>query len=57
MKAEQIIGKIKLGAKRNAPELLLGTALLTGTTCVVLTSRPTMQYKVRLENAERIKLV
>ena len=56
MKAEQIIGKIKLGAKRNAPELLLGTALLTGTTCVVLTSRQTMKSKVILENAESNKL-
>ena len=38
-KAMQLIGKVKLGAKRNAPELLLGGALITGTATVVLTGR------------------
>ena len=33
----QFIGKVKLGAKKNAPELLLAGALVTGTATVVLT--------------------
>lgn len=40
---QQLIGKVKLGAKRNAPELLLGGALLTGTACVVTASVATVK--------------
>lgn len=38
MKGKELIGKIKLGAKKNAPELLLGGALVTGTACVITTA-------------------
>lgn len=41
----KFIGKIQLGAKRNAPELLLGGALITGTATVVLSSRATLKAK------------
>ena len=44
-KITRLIGKVKLGAKRNAPELLLGGALITGTATVVLTSRATLKAK------------
>ena len=44
-KAMQLIGKVKLGAKRNAPELLLGGALITGTATVVLTGRASIKAK------------
>lgn len=42
-KLQQTIGAIKLGAKRNAPELLLGLGLVTGTACVVLTGRASVK--------------
>ena len=38
-KITQLIGKVKLGAKRNAPELLLGLGLFTGTATLVMTNR------------------
>ena len=41
----QLIGKVKLGAKRNAPEILLGGAFLTGTASIVLASRATLKAK------------
>ena len=44
-KAMQLIGNVKLGAKRNAPELLLGGALITGTATVVLTGRASIKAK------------
>lgn len=44
-KAMQLIGKVKLGAKRNAPELLLGGALITGTATVVLSGRASIKAK------------
>ena len=44
-KAMQLIGKVKLGAKRNAPELLLGGALITGTATVVLAGRASIKAK------------
>lgn len=34
---------IKLGAKKNAPELLLGLGLVTGTACVVASSKATVK--------------
>lgn len=37
MKMKQLIGKVKLGAKRNAPELLLVGALVTGTAGLITT--------------------
>lgn len=42
-KITQMVGKVKLGAKRNAPELLLATALVTGTACIVTASRATVK--------------
>lgn len=42
-KIQQLIGKVKLGAKRNAPELLLGAGLITGTATIVLASRATVK--------------
>lgn len=42
-KITQLIGKVKLGAKRNAPELLLGASLLTGTATVIMASRATLR--------------
>ena len=44
-KITKLIGSIKLGAKRNAPELLLGGAFITGTATVVLSSRATLKAK------------
>lgn len=43
MKVQELIGKVKLGAKRNAPELLLGAGLITGTACVITASRSTLK--------------
>lgn len=43
VKMSQFIGKVKLGAKRNAPELLLGAGLITGTACVVLSGKATIK--------------
>lgn len=43
IKLQQTIGAIKLGAKRNAPELLLGLGLVTGTACVALTGRASVK--------------
>lgn len=45
MKLQLMVGKIKLGAKRNAPELLLGLGLFTGTLCLVTTGRATIKAK------------
>ena len=45
MKGKELIGKIKLGAKRNAPELLLGAGLITGTACVITASKATLKAK------------
>lgn len=39
----QLIGKVKLGAKRNAPELLLGAGFVTGTATVILASRASIK--------------
>ena len=39
MKMKQFIGKVKLGAIRKAPELMLGGALITGTACVITTGK------------------
>lgn len=38
-----IKGKTMYWAKKNAPELLLGTALVTGTACVITSSRATLK--------------
>lgn len=43
VKIQQLIGKVKLGTKRNAPELLLGLGLVTGTACVVMSSRASVK--------------
>lgn len=48
----QFIGKVKLGAKRNAPELLLGAGLITGTLTLVMTNKAAVKaatLKTRLE--------
>lgn len=45
MKGKELIGKIKLGVKRNAPELLLGAGLVTGTACVITASKATLKAK------------
>ncbi len=44
-KITRLIGSVKLGVKRNAPELLLGGALITGTATVILSSRATLKAK------------
>lgn len=44
-KTMKLLGKVKLGAKRNAPELLLGGALITGTATVILTGRASIKAK------------
>lgn len=43
MNIQNVIGKIKIGAKRNAPELLLGAGLVTGTACVITASKATVK--------------
>lgn len=53
----QFIGKVKLGAKRNAPELLLGGALITGTATVVLASRATLKAKDIKANLDEEKML
>ena len=55
-KTMQLIGKVKLGAKRNAPELLLGGALVTGTTAMVLTGRASIKAKELAEQRETDKV-
>lgn len=42
-KLTKMVGKIKIGAKRNAPELLLGAAAVTGVTGVVLACKSTIK--------------
>lgn len=42
-KITQLIGSVKLGARRNAPELLLAGALITGTATVITASRATLK--------------
>lgn len=49
-KITRFIGSVKLGVKRNAPELLLGGALLTGTATVILSSRATLKAKEIKDN-------
>ena len=44
-KTMKLLGKVKLGAKRNAPELLLGGALITGTATIILTGRASIKAK------------
>ena len=44
-KTMKLLGKVKLGAKRNAPELLLGGALITGTATVILIGRASIKAK------------
>lgn len=53
----QLVGKVKLGAKRNSPELLLGGALITGTATVVLASRATMKAKNIKDTLEENKMI
>lgn len=55
MEYKQLLGKIKLGAKRNAPELLLGAGLLTGTACMVMTGRQTIKAQSILEDSSETK--
>lgn len=50
MNFQRIIGKVKLGVKRNAPELLLGGALITGTACVALSSKATIKATAQTSN-------
>lgn len=45
VKITQFIGKVQLGVKRNAPELLLGAGLLTGTATIVFASKATLKAK------------
>ena len=54
-KLTKLVGKVKLGAKRNAPELLLGAAAVTGIAGVVLACKSTIKandiredYKARV---------
>ena len=54
-KLTRLVGKVKLGAKRNAPELLLGAAAVTGIAGVVLACKSTIKaneiredYKARV---------
>ncbi len=56
MTIQRMIGKVKLGAKRNAPELLLGLGLVTGTACVITASRSTVKAKRITETLEHDKL-
>lgn len=58
-KVHQLVGKVKLGAKKNAPELLLGLGLVTGTATVVMASKATIKaveinkgHKCRMEVLE-----
>ena len=56
-KITQLIGKVKLGAKRNAPELLLGLGLVTGTASLVMTNRAAkkslvLKSKLEVEKAD-----
>lgn len=44
-KITQLIGKVKLGTKKNAPELLLGGALVTGTATIIYASKATLKAK------------
>ena len=55
-KTMQLLGKVKLGTKRNAPELLLGGALVTGTTAMVLTGRASIKAKELAEQRETDKV-
>lgn len=43
MSIQNVIGKVKLGAKRNAPELLLGLGVVAGTACVVTTGKASLK--------------
>lgn len=45
MNMQKLIGKVRYGAKKNAPELLLGAGLVTGTACVITASRATIKAK------------
>lgn len=56
MKKQELIGKIKLGAKRNAPELLLGTALITGTACVITASKASCKASKIIESSKNDKI-
>lgn len=56
MEYKQLLGKIKLGAKRNAPELLLGAGLVTGTACMVMTGRQTIKAQSILEDSNETKV-
>jgi len=44
-KVTQLIGRVKLGAKKNAPELLLAGALITGTATIITASRATLKAR------------
>ena len=41
-KIMEITGKTRFWAKKNAPELLLGIGLVTGTACIVTASKATL---------------
>lgn len=56
MEYKQLLGKIKLGAKRNAPELLLGAGLVTGTACVIMTGRQAIKARGILEESDTAKI-
>lgn len=43
MNVKRIIGGVKLGVKKNAPELLLAGAFITGTACVATSIRATIK--------------
>lgn len=55
MKTGELIGRIKFGAKKNAPELLLGTALVTGTACIITTGKAACKAKTIMEVANKDK--
>lgn len=56
MKIQQMVGSVKLGAKRNAPELLLGLGLVTGTASIVLTGKASVKAKALTDGVQNKKL-
>ena len=44
-KIMEITGKTRFWAKKNAPELLLGIGLVTGTACIITSSKATLKAK------------
>lgn len=54
-KMQRMIGSIKLGAKKNAPEILLGVGFVTGAACLITTGKASIKANEKYKELEEDK--